>query len=82
MQCVSGLHLEAIDLITPQWWNQCSQCGQMGLNYESQEAWLQKFENGKPVIVKTEKGKSIVMEQQPHPEPISCKACGHGFTKR
>ena len=77
MECVSGLHIEPINLITAQWWNQCPECGTMGLNYANQERFTQKFgENGQPIFI----NKKIVMEEKT-PESIKCKACGTEWTK-
>ena len=78
MQCTSSLHIEPVDLITPQWWCQCPECGVMGLNYADQEARLQKFdENNMPVF---SEGKPV-FEEQP-PKEIVCKACGMGYVKK
>ena len=77
MECVSGLHIEAINLNLPQWWYQCPNCSVMGTNYESQERFTQKFdENNKPVFL----NQSIVFEEKT-PDPITCKACGFTFNK-
>jgi len=37
MECISGRHVEPINLIRPQWWNMCPACGQVGLNDVNQE---------------------------------------------
>lgn len=81
MECDSGLHIEPINLTTPQWWNQCPKCGTMGLNYADQEARLQAFEGkNKPVFTNTDKGLSITFNEQAA-KPITCRACSHTFTK-
>jgi len=82
MECVSGRHIEPVNLIRPQWWNKCPECGQMGTNDIDGERILQKFENNKPVFVKTKKGKSIVFEVNQSQISIICKACGYEFTKK
>jgi len=77
MECVSGKHVEPINTIRPQWWNNCPKCGQIGLNEISQERFTQKFDDeGKPVFIN---GKIIFDEK--NPDPIICKACKHSFTK-
>lgn len=81
MECVSGRHIEPINTVRAQWWNQCSKCGQMGLNEANQEARLQKFKNGKPVSVKVGDKKKMTLFEEQTAEPITCKACGHIFTK-
>lgn len=95
MECVSGKHIEPVNLVRPQWWNQCPKCRQMGLNDQDGERYLQKFEivqgkvNGKlqnvkrPVTQKVgDKEHSIVFEENQTQLPVTCKACGHSFTKK
>ena len=95
MECVSGKHIEPINLVRPQWWNQCPKCKQMGLNDADGEYQLQKFElvkevvNGKTITVKKpvtkqvgDKKFMIVMEKNEAQIPITCKACGWTFTKK
>lgn len=77
MECTNGPHIEPINTVTPQWWNQCPECGTMGLNYADQEARLQAFdENNNPIF---ENGKIVMVDQSP--KPIICRACGKEFTK-
>jgi len=95
MECVSGRHIEPVNLIRPQWWNKCPKCGQMGTNDADGEKILQKFEiveekvDGKPVNVKKavtkkvgKKQNMIVFEENQAQIPIVCRACGHIFTKK
>lgn len=81
MECVSGRHVEPINLTRPQWWNHCPKCKQIGLNDKDQEAIHQKFKDNQPVFVKTKKGISIVFERNENQKPIKCRACGNEFTK-
>ena len=77
MECVSGKHVEPINLVINQWWNNCPKCGQIGLNYASQERYTQAFnDNGTPIF-----NKGSITFNQKNPEPITCKACNHIFTK-
>lgn len=76
MECISGLHVEPINTIRPQWWNWCPECGQIGLNESNQERYTQKFAGNEPVIING----AIVMEEK-NPDSIICKACNHTFTK-
>ena len=95
MECASGKHIEPINLVRPQWWNQCPNCKQMGLNDIDGEAVVQKFEiveqevNGKVQMVKKPVTKQvgnkkfmIVMEKNLVQMPIKCRACGSEFTKK
>lgn len=95
MECVSGKHIEPINLVRPQWWNQCPKCKQMGLNDQDGERYLQKFEyveekvNGvlknikKPVTKKVgDKEFTIVFEENQAQIPVKCRACGNEFTKK
>lgn len=81
MECVSGKHIEPINLNRPQWWNQCPKCKQMGINDADCEPRIQKKLNGKPVFHKVgDKDFAVVFEEKT-PKPIVCKACGEEFTK-
>ena len=81
MECLSGLHIEPINLNRPQWWNQCPKCGNMGLNEATQERYTQRFDDSnQPLLMETKKGKSIVFAEKT-PEPITCRACGFIFSK-
>lgn len=82
MECVSGRHIEPVNLIRAQWWNQCPKCGQIGTNDADGEAIFQKFKNNKPVFVKTKKGKSIVFEPNINQKEVTCRACGNSFLKK
>lgn len=67
MECVSGLHIEPINLILPQWWNQCPECGIMGTNtieYEHID-----YRENPPKKIENQK-------------TYTCKNCGHGFIKK
>ncbi len=90
MQCVSGKHVEAIDLVTAQWWNQCPKCKCPGLNTVAYERITQKvqkikkadgsgYENA-PVWKDPVKKTGIVFEEKV-PKAIKCKACGNVFSK-
>ncbi len=72
MECVSGRHIEPINTIRPQWWNECPKseggCGNKGLNGARQEPRVQDR-------------KTLVLVEKVA-EPIICKACGYTFTKR
>jgi hypothetical protein len=89
MECVSGKHIEPINLNRPQWWNECPKCKQKGLNDADQEARLQKLEiveiDGqkvkKPVFTKIGEKDAIVVFEEQAAKPITCKACGNIFTK-
>lgn len=77
MECVSGKHVEPINLVRPQWWNNCTKCGQIGLNEASQERYTQAFkEDGTPIF-----NEGSITFNQKNPEPITCKACGNVFSK-
>ena len=77
MECVSGKHVEPINTVRPQWWFNCTKCGQIGTNEISQERWTQKFnDDGTPTIINN----SIVMQEK-NPDSITCRACNHTFTK-
>ena len=77
MECVSGKHVEPINTVRPQWWNNCPKCGQIGLNDASQERFTQAFnDDGTPIF-----NKGSITFNQKNPEPISCKACGNVFYK-
>jgi len=95
MECVSGKHLEPINLVRPQWWNQCPKCGQMGTNDADAEKILQMFEIveeevndkmqkiKKPIVKQVgDKEAMIVFEENQAQIPVICKACGHEFTKK
>ncbi len=81
MECVGGRHIEPINTVRAQWWNQCpnKKCGQMGVNDADGEAILQAFNNKKKPILK---GKAIVFNINSNQKPIQCKACGLSFTKK
>lgn len=82
MECVSGKHIEPVNLIRSQWWNQCPKCGQMGTNDIDGEAILQKFKDNQPVFIKTDKGLSIVFESNENQKSVTCRACGNQFIKK
>ena len=96
MECVGGKHIEPVNLVRAQWWNQCPGCGQMGLNDQDGEKYLQKMEivqekvdgdnlqNVKRPVTKQvgDKKHSIVFEENLAQIPVTCKACGHSFTKK
>lgn len=95
MECVSGKHVEPVNLVRAQWWNQCPKCGQMGTNDQDAERLLQVFElvdvkvgnktvkRRQPVIKRMgDKKGMIVMELNQAQQPTKCRACGHSFTKR
>ena len=95
MECVSGRHIEPINLIRAQWWNQCPKCGQIGLNDADSEHAHQSFElveeevNGKMQKVKKpitkkigDKGFMIVFEENQAQLPVVCRACGNTFIKK
>jgi hypothetical protein len=95
MECVSGIHVEPINLVRAQWWNKCPKCKQIGLNDIDGEKILQKFEiveekvNGKLQLVKKpvtkkvgDKKSMIVFEENQVQTPVTCKACGNTFTKK
>lgn len=94
MECVSGKHIEPVNLVRAQWWNQCPNCGQMGTNDQDAEKSFQVFETvkekvddkiifvKKPVTKKAGNKKfMIVFEDNLAQIPVTCKACGHVFTK-
>ncbi len=58
MECVSGRHLEPVNTVRAQWWNQCPKCGQMGTNDADGEAKLQATEKVEVEVV-GEDGKTI-----------------------
>ena len=77
MECISGKHVEPINTVRPQWWNNCPKCGQIGLNDASQERFTQAFkEDGTPIF-----NKGSITFNQKNPESITCKACGNVFSK-
>ena len=77
MECVSGKHVEPINLVRPQWWTNCPKCGQIGLNDINQERFTQKFnDNGTPVF-----NHGSITFQEKNPEPITCRACNYSYTK-
>jgi len=95
MECVSGRHIEPVNLIRAQWWNQCPKCGQMGTNDADSERVLQLFEvveqeiDGKMQNVKKpvtrqvgDKEAMIVFEENQAQIPVVCRACGHEFIKK
>lgn len=95
MECVGGKHIEPVNLVRPQWWNQCPGCGQMGTNDQDAERYLQKFEfveglvDGKLHKIKKpvtrqagDKKFSIVFEENQSQIPVTCRACGLSFTKK
>lgn len=95
MECVSGRHIEPVNLIRAQWWNKCPKCGQMGTNDADGEKALQAFEiveekvDGKmkqvkkPIMKRVGNKKfMIVFEVNEAQIPVTCKACGHTFTKK
>lgn len=95
MECISGKHIEPVNIVRPQWWNQCPKCGQMGTNDADGEVAHQVFEkvdeevDGKIKIIKKpvirqvgEKEFMIVFEENKSQVPIKCRACGNVFTKK
>ena len=91
MECVEADHLEPINLRRPQWWNQCPNCFQIGLNDADQERKHQLIERVEVdgVIVKRpvykqvgEKEFVIVFKENIAQKDCICKACGHSFLKR
>ncbi len=90
MECVSGQHLEPINLIRAQFWNSCPKCKQMGVNDRSEEAILRVKER---MMVKSD-GKQIskllgvfkdghaLYEPNKDQKPVKCKACGFQFIKK
>jgi len=95
MECVGGKHIEPVNLIRAQWWNQCVSCGQIGTNDIDAERFIQKMEiiqeevNGniqnvkRPVTKQTgEKKHSITFEENLTQIPVTCKACGVSFVKK
>ena len=90
MECVSGRHLEPINLIRAQFWNRCPKCGQMGVNDRSEEAILRVKErmmvevDGKQVSKKLGvfKDGHALYERNSNQKPYKCKACGYQFTKK
>lgn len=84
MECVSGKHIEPINLVRAQWWNQCPKCKQMGLNDADGEHYLQALDEKKQPITKEvgDKKHVIVFNENSAQKPITCKACGHEFVKK
>lgn len=90
MECVSGKHIEPINLIRAQWWNECPKCGQKGLNDIDGEARVQRIEkvevDGKiikrPVVRTVGDVHSVHVFNIQIASPITCRACGYTFTKK
>lgn len=84
MECVSGKHIEPVNLIRPQWWNMCPKCGQLGTNDKDGEALFQVLKKDKnPVLKKVgDKKYQLVFERNLNQVPVTCKACGNSFTKK
>lgn len=90
MECVEHNHIEPINLNRPQWWNQCPNCFQYGLNDADQEARHQVIErkeiDGRIVKVPLTKQVGdkkfvIVFKENTAQKDCICKACGHSFIK-
>jgi hypothetical protein len=84
MECTGGIHIEAINLKTPQWWVVCRKseggCGRKGLAVKKQMDKWQKKDGNKAVFDTSDPAFSkIVFERNPKQELYTCKACGHSF---
>lgn len=84
MECVSGLHIEPVNLIRAQYWNQCPGCGQMGTNDRDGERYLQALDSKKQPITKKvgDKEYMIVFNENTNQVSVKCKACSYVFTKK
>jgi len=84
MECTGGIHIEPINLNTPQWWVVCRKteggCGRKGLAVKKQMAFWQKKEGNKPVFDTSDPAfMKIQFENNPRQEQYTCKACGRSF---
>ena len=85
MECISGRHMEPINTLRAQWWNQCPKCKQKGVNDSDAEHLLQAYEtntdgsiSNRPVIIEN----AIIFNENKSQKSITCKACGYTFTKK
>ena len=89
MECIEQPHIEPINLKRAQWWNKCPKCNQLGLNDRDGEARVQRIEKVKvdgkivkrPVVHTVGDKDNVIVFDVQIASPITCKACGHSFTK-
>ncbi len=89
MECIEKPHIEPINLVRAQWWNECPKCGTKGLNERDGEARIQRIEkvevDGKiikrPVVRTVGDVDNVHVFDIQIATPIRCKSCGHVFTK-